>query len=249
MIPHPTSHIRLPIVVFNEQTHADFSMSMLDQETLRTAAGDFLFLMDRGYPRSACLQLVGNRYNLNAQHREVLHRGVFARKEAKDRRDRLVGIEQLVGLKLLVDGHNVIITTESGLAGRPLIAANDGVIRDVARISHRYRISTLTHQAIDLLFQVLHEYPPQETLFFLDAPIRQSGELAAALRAALKSWSLPGDAQTLKVPESRLIGSENIVASSDSAVLDGVERGLDFAAAAIRCLSRELDLIDFTFLG
>jgi len=224
-------------------------MTELNQKALKLAAGDFLFLMDRGYPRSASLQLVGNRYNLNAQHREVLHRGVFARKEAKERRDRLVGIEQMVGLKLLVDGHNVLITTESGLAGRPLIAANDGVIRDVARISHRYRISTLTHEAIDILFQVLHEYPPQETLFFLDAPIRQSGELAAVLRAALKSWNLPGDAQTLKVPESRLIGSEGVVASSDSAVLDGVEQGLDFAAAAIKSLPQRVNLIDFTSLG
>ena len=224
-------------------------MPQPDQETLHAAAADFLYLLDRGYPRSASLQLVGNRHNLNAEHREVLHRGVFSHEEARKRRDRLVGIEQLVGLKLLVDGHNVLITTESGLAGRTLIAANDGVIRDVARISHRYRISTLTRQAIDLLFQVLHEYPPQETLFFLDAPIRQSGELAAVLRAALKSWKLPGDAQTLKVPETRLIGSEDVVASSDSVVLDGVKQGLDFAAAAIKSLPQAINLIDFTFLG
>lgn len=224
-------------------------MSELNQETLRIAAEDFLYLLDRDYPRSASLQLVGNRYNLNAKHREVLHRGIFPRKEARERRDRLVAIERLVGLKLLVDGHNVLITTESGLAGRPLIAANDGVIRDVARISHRYRISTLTRQAIHLLFQVLHEYPPRETLFFLDAPIRQSGELAAVLRAALKSWKLPGDAQTLKVPESRLIGSEDVVASSDSVVLDGVRQGLDFAATAIKSLPQGVNLIDFSPLG
>ena len=224
-------------------------MPQPDQETLHAAAADFLYLLDRGYPRSASLQLVGNRHNLNAEHREVLHRGVFAHKEARERRDRLVRIDRLVGLKLLVDGHNVLITTESGLAGRTLIAANDGVIRDVARISHRYRISTLTRQAIDLLFQVLHEYPPQETLFFLDAPIRQSGELAALLRAALRSWKLPGDAQTLKVPETRLIGGDDIVASSDSVVLDGVKQGLDFAAAAIKSLPQDINLIDFTCLG
>ena len=224
-------------------------MSELNQETLRIAAEDFLYLLDRDYPRSASLQLVGNRYNLNAKHREVLHRGIFPRKEARERRDRLVAIERLVGLKLLVDGHNVLITPESGLAGRPLIAANDGVIRDVARISRRYRISTLTRQAIHLLFQVLHEYPPRETLFFLDAPIRQSGELAAVLRAALKSWKLPGDAQTLKVPESRLIGREDVVASSDSVVLDGVRQGLDFAATAIKSLPQGVNLIDFSPLG
>ena len=224
-------------------------MDDLDHDNLRIAAVDFLYLLDRSYPRSASLQLVGNRYNLDRLHREILHRGVFAREEAKQRRKRLLGPEELVDRKLLVDGHNVLITTESGFAGRPLIAANDGLIRDVAGISHRYRISSLTHEAIDALFQALHKYAPKETLFFLDAPIRQSGELAAVLRAALKRWNLAGNAEALKVPERRLIGSGGVVASSDSAVLDGVEQAFDLAAAAMKILPQRPNLIDFTFLG
>ena len=224
-------------------------MTVLNHEKLRQAAADFLYLMDRGYPRSASLQLVGNRHNLNALHRDLLHRGIFAREEAKQRRKRLVGPEKLVDRKLLVDGHNVIITTESRVAGRPLIAANDGLIRDVAGISHRYRISSLTHEAIDHIFRLLHRHPPGETILFLDAPIRQSGELAAIFRSALKSWNLTGDAQALKVPEKQLIGGKGIVASSDSAILDGVEQGFDLAAAVIKSLPERVNLIDFTSLG
>ena len=224
-------------------------MAKLDYQRLQIAAADFLYLLDRGYPRSASLQLVGNRYNLDRLHREVLHRGVFAGEEAKQRRERLVGPEKLVDSKLLVDGHNVIITTESRFAGRPLIAANDGLIRDVAGISHRYRISSLTHEAIDTLFQVIHKYAPKETHFFLDAPIRQSGELAAVLRFALKRWNLTGDAQALKVPEKELMGGKGVVASSDSAVLDGVKQGFDLAATAIKSLPQRVNLIDFTSLG
>ena len=224
-------------------------MTVLNQEKLRIAAADFLYLMDRGYPRSASLQLVGNRYNLNALHREVLHRGVFAREEADRRKSCLVSLEQLDNSRLLVDGHNVLITTESGLAGRPLIAANDGLIRDVAGISHRYRISSLTHEAIDHIFRLLHNHPPRETLLFLDAPIRQSGELAAILRSSLKSWNLTGDAQALKVPEKQLIGGKGVVASSDSAILDGVKQAFDLAAAVIKSLPERVNLIDFTFLG
>ena len=224
-------------------------MTELNQKVLKLAAADFLYLMDRGYPRSASLQLVGNRYILNALHREVLHRGIFAREEAKERRKRLVGPEKLVDRKLLVDGHNVIITTESMFAGRPLIAANDGLIRDVAGISHRYRISSQTHDALENLLQFLSNYRPRETLFYLDAPISQSGELAAILRSALKSWNLAGDAQALKVPEKQLIGGKGIVASSDSAILDGVEQGFDLAAAVIKSLPERVNLIDFTSLG
>ena len=223
-------------------------MTKLDYESLRSAAADFLYLLDHEYPRSASLQLVGNRYNLDRLHREVLHRGVFAQEEAKQRRKRLVGPEELVDRKLLVDGHNVIITTESRFAGRPLIAANDGLIRDVAGISHRYRISPLTHEALDNIFRLFHNHPPSEILFFLDAPIRQSGELAAILRSALKNWNLTGDAQALKVPEKELIGGKGIVASSDSAVLDGVKQAIDLAAAVINSLPDRVNLIDFTFL-
>ena len=224
-------------------------MTQLDQKKLHTAAADFLFLMDRGYPRSASLQLVGNRYNLDALHREVLHRGVFARSEAKQRRKRLAEPGQLVDDTLLVDGHNVIITIESSLVGRPLIAANDGLIRDVAGISHRYRISSQTQDVIENLCQFLHNYPPKETLFYLDAPIRQSGELAAKIRYALKSWGLSGEAQALKVPEKRFVGAEGIVASSDSAVLDGVKQAFDLAAAVIKIMPQKSEIIDFTSLG
>ncbi len=224
-------------------------MDELDHDRLHLAAADFLYLLDRGYPRSASLQLVGNRYNLDRLHREVLHRGIFAREEAKQRRERLVGPEKLVDRKLLVDGHNVIITTESRFAGRQLIAANDGLIRDVAGISHRYRISSLTHEAIDHIFRLLHRHPPLETIFFLDAPIRQSGELAAILRSGLKSWNLTGDAQALKVPEKQLIGGKGVMASSDSAILDGVKQAFDLAAEVIKSLPERVNLIDFTSLG
>jgi hypothetical protein len=224
-------------------------MPKLDNETLRAAAVDFLYLMDQDYPRSASLQLVGNRHNLDRVQRDLLHRGIFSRKQASRRRSRLVQPEQLINDSLLVDGHNVLITTESGLAGRPLIAANDGLLRDVAGISHRYRISSLTHKAIDCIFQIIHKYPPLETLFFLDAPIRQSGELAAILRSALSNWHLAGEARALKVPEKQFVGVEGIVASSDSAVVDGVEQGFDLAAAALKLLAKKPHIIDFMFLG
>ena len=224
-------------------------MSELSHETLKLAAVDFLYLLDRSYPRTASLQLVGNRHHLNRQHRDCLHRGVFARQEADQRRTRLVSKGQLVDAKLLVDGHNVIITTESGLVGRPLIAANDGVIRDVAGISHRYRISSLTERALDILLRIVRENPPSEIQFFLDAPIRQSGELAALLRTELDRCNLPGTAKAVKVPEKYLIGTGSVVASSDSAILDEVRQGFDLAAAAINSLEVPVELIDFRFLN
>jgi hypothetical protein len=224
-------------------------MPALNDATLHLAAPDFLYLLDRAYPRAASLQLVGNRYNLDALHRHVLHRGIFAQQDSKKRRSRLLSPERLTGARFLVDGHNVLITVESALAGRPLILATDGVIRDVAGISHRYHISPLTHEAIDSTLLLLKGYQPRETLFLLDAPIRQSGELAALLRTALHNLGLPGDARTVKVPEADLVDPHAVVATSDSAVLDRAEQAVDLAGAVIRAMGRPLRMIDFTELG
>jgi hypothetical protein len=224
-------------------------MSALNDATLHLAASDFLYLLDRAYPRSASLQLVGNRYNLDRLHRHLLHRGIFAREESRKRRSSLVSPERLAGSRLLVDGHNVLITVESALAGRALIAATDGVIRDVAGISHRYHISSLTREAIDSTLRLLKVYSPRETIFLLDAPIRQSGELAALLRAGLENSQLPGDAQAVKVPEADFLDPHAVVATSDSAVLDRAEKAVDLAGAVIRSLGRPLRMIAFTEPG
>jgi len=224
-------------------------MPALNDATLHSAAADFLYLLDHTYPRSASLQLVGNRHNLDGLHRQVLHRGVFSREASRKRRSRLLSPDRLVGARLLVDGHNVLITVESALAGRPLVAATDGAIRDVAGISHRYHISSVTREAIDSTLLLLQVCPPRETLFLLDAPIRQSGELAALLRTALQKLGLPGGAQTVKVPEADLCAPHAVVATSDSAVLDRAEQAVDLAGAVIRSMRRPLRMIDFTALG
>ncbi|RPJ04542.1 MAG: DUF434 domain-containing protein, partial [Deltaproteobacteria bacterium] len=50
---------------------------------LRKAAEDFHYLLNRGYPRKAALELVGNRYCLVYDQRHLLHRGVFSEEEAR----------------------------------------------------------------------------------------------------------------------------------------------------------------------
>jgi len=43
-------------------------------ESLQKAAKDFRYLLNRGYPRKASLELVGNRYELTFDERHLLHR-------------------------------------------------------------------------------------------------------------------------------------------------------------------------------
>jgi hypothetical protein len=105
----------------------------------RSASEDYRFLLDRGYPPEASLTLVGNRYDLPFGQREMLRRSVVSRNIAEDRGKKLLSIEELEGRTLAVDGFNVLITLEGVLEGRPLVLADDGVVRDIARLSSAYR--------------------------------------------------------------------------------------------------------------
>ncbi|HZE21698.1 MAG TPA: DUF434 domain-containing protein, partial [Desulfobaccales bacterium] len=105
---------------------------------LREAAADFRLLLARGYPRRATLTLVGNRYGLDHTARQLLHRGVFAPEVAGARRARLRRLADLPGLPLAVDGHNVLITLECATRNLPLVAGDDGWIRDVGEVSRAF---------------------------------------------------------------------------------------------------------------
>src|SRR3990170_2009631 len=92
---------------------------------LQKAAEDFRHLLNRGYPRKVTLELVGNRYGLTFDQRHLLHRGVFSDSDSRSRRKRQISVRDLRDQDLAVDGHNVLITIEAGLSGRPLILAHD----------------------------------------------------------------------------------------------------------------------------
>lgn len=200
----------------------------------QTAAGDFRYLLNRGYPRRSALQWVGNRYGLTFDERHLLHRGVFSDQDARGRRKKLVAAGKVRNQKLAVDGHNVLITVEAGLSGRPLILGEDGFIRDISGLSGRFRRSEKTDEALGLIFDAIRKMGPRHTLFLFDAPISRSGALAQTVREEMKRWDLPGDAQAVKVPENVLIGFDGVVASSDTVIIDRSRRALDLAGTLLR---------------
>ena len=201
---------------------------------LQQAAKDFRHLLDRGYPRKASLELVGNRYNLNFDERHLLHRGVFSDADSEARRTKIISVEAVRNKDLAIDGHNVLITVEAGLSGRPLILADDGFVRDISGLSGSFKKTEMTEKAIRLIVTFLKKWKPRHALFLFDAPISKSGILALEVRTLLKKEGLPGDALAMKVPENTLIGFQGIIATSDTAVIDRSKRVIDLAGHIIR---------------
>jgi len=203
-------------------------------ESLQKAAKDFRYLLNRGYPRKASLELVGNRYELTFDERHLLHRGVFSEADSEARRKKVISIKEVQDKDLAVDGHNVLITIEAGLSGRPLILADDGFIRDISGLSGSFKKTEVTEKAIRLVITFLKKWKPRHTLFLFDAPISKSGILAQELRNLLKKENLPGDALAMKVPEKTLIGLPGVVATSDTAIIDRSKKVIDLAGDIIR---------------
>jgi len=200
---------------------------------LQRAAQDFRYLLNRGYPRKASLELVGNRYGLIFDERHLLHRGVFSDADSVTRQKKIISPEAIRNKDLAIDGHNVLITIEAGLSSRPLVLADDGFIRDISGLSGSFKKTEMTEKAFRLIVTFLKRWRPRHTLFLFDAPISKSGVLAQEVRVLLKKEGLPGDSIAMKVPEKTLIGFQGVVATSDTAIIDRSKKVIDLAGDII----------------
>lgn len=207
---------------------------MLNSKGFQKAAEDFRYLLNRGYPRKAALELVGNRYGLTFDQRHLLHRGVFSDSDSRSRRKRQISVRDARDQDLAIDGHNVLITIETGLSGRPLILADDGFIRDISGLSASFRKTETTDKAIQFIINAIKKMKPRQTLFLFDAPISMSGKLAQEVRYRLKRENLPGDAMAVKVPEKILIGFQGMIATSDTAIIDRSRKVFDLGGYILR---------------
>ncbi len=201
-----------------------------ESENLQRAAQDFRYLLNRRYPRKAALDLVGNRYGLTSDERHLLHRGVFSGLDSQTRRKKRISIGEIPNKDLAIDGHNVLITIEAGLSGRPLVLADDGFVRDISGLSGSFKKTETTEKAIQFIISAIKQIKPRQTVFLLDAPISNSGKLAEEIRNRLKQENLSGDATAVKVPERILIGFPGVIATSDTAIIDRSKKVLDLAA-------------------
>jgi len=210
------------------------SVGILNFKELQEAAEDFRYLLNRGYPRKAALELVGNRYGLTSDERHLLHRGIFSDADSKSRRKRKIPIGKVRNRDLAIDGYNILITIETGLSDRPLILGDDGFIRDISGLSGNFKKTEKTEEAFQLILDIVKRVKPLKTLFLFDSPISMSGELAQEVRSLLKKESLLGDAKAVKVPEKILIGYPGVIATSDTAIIDQSKEVVDLAGDIIR---------------
>jgi len=190
---------------------------------LQRAVVHLSWLLSREYSFKSSLQLVGDRFQLVARQRLAVGRSACS-DEARHRRRARCRPMTAVGLgPLLIDGFNLLITIESALAGGVLFAGRDGAIRDLASVHGSWRRVAETERAMQIIAAALATAGGPECIWFLDAPVSNSGRLCGILKQMAQERGLPWSVELTMNPDQKLAQASGLVVSSDALILDRAE--------------------------
>lgn len=210
----------------------------------QNSIADLTYLLNRGYPKKQAIELVGNRYRLDSDERNILYRGVFDTQSAARRKAKRCALSQVE--RILIDGYNVLITLESYLKGKTVFRGLDGYVRDIAGQYGDYTFDDFTRRSAGLLVQFITAGVIKSSkrftggVLFLDYPVSKSGELAAYLRRLFENEHLSIEVAVVQSPDFMIIkgGAQKgtAVASSDTVILEKVSLVYDVPAFIIGTL-------------
>lgn len=211
-------------------------------EAIRAAVSDMSWLLSHGYADKSSLKLVGDRYNLTARQRVAVMRSACSDEQCRIRAGKQVDAEAVKKAPLLIDGYNLLITVEAALGHAVLLVARDGCIRDIASIHGTYRKVTETMPAIQTIAHVLGSLGPAEVIWYLDKPVSNSGKLKTLIADYAAQEGLSWHVELVASPDKQLIDTHEIIATSDSVVLDRCDRWLNLGRIVLETIAGEWDL-------
>jgi hypothetical protein len=213
---------------------------------LRRAVADLSWLQSRGYADKSSLKLVGDHYNLSLRQRIAVMRSACSDAQLRQRSTSQLPPENISGGPLILDGYNLLITTEAALGGGILLMGRDGCIRDLASIHGTYRKVEETLPAIEVIAQTLSRLHASGVMWLLDKPVSNSGRLKKILLEYAQTHTLNWDVQLVPNPDKQLIASDAPIVTSDSAVLDACRQWLNLAPLVIGHLT-PTSLVDLKY--
>ncbi len=217
-------------------------MSVKPPPEVANAVHELRFLLNRGYSRPAALNVVSNHYRFPLEIRHFLARCVFSEKEIEKNSGKSVGIAALRGKRLGVDGYNLLITVESILNGKVVVACDDGYVRDLRAVFGKYHRSHITTKAIPLIVSIVKSSGAKSVAFLFDKQVSHSGKLASEFKQMIKLAGLKGTAKAVAGVDMKLRRFE-IVASSDRAVIERARNVWDIPAEILKTIqARVIDL-------
>ncbi len=186
------------------------------QPVLASAVTDLSWLFSRGYAEASSVKLVGDRYRLVERQRTAVLRSACSDEALARRRASQLDLRALRGQPLRIDGFNLILTLESALGGGVVLGGRDDGYRDLAGVHGTYRRVEETQPALALAAHWLADWGVGPCTWLLDAPVSNSGRLAALIRAVDVNWN----AEVVPDPDALLAMPGDPIATADAGVLD-----------------------------
>lgn len=194
-------------------------MSNPFSDTLLQAAEEYLWILSKGYPQNAALKLVGDKFMLSRDMRQILYRGVVPVQHALQRHAKIGSVHK--GDLVLIDTYNVLFTVNNYLLGRPLFISNDGLLRDAGEMRGRIIDKPQFSRSVTMMLEVLQMWPEATYIHYLDEPVSHSGRLSIELCKDMVQMDIEGDAHTVQYPDQRLIQEKSdAICTSDGAIID-----------------------------
>jgi hypothetical protein len=200
---------------------------------LRAAVNDLSWLLSRGYAPVSSLKLVGDRWGLTQRQRQAVLRSASADAARDERLARELTPSAVAGKKLVIDGFNVLTTIEAALGGAIVLHCRDGTYRDIAGIHGGYRKVAETLPALEKLAVVVTRLELRQVHWLFDRPVSNSGRIRSLVvqTAASNGWNW--SVELVDDPDAVLKQSPEIVATSDSVILDRASAWLNLARLVI----------------
>lgn len=193
---------------------------------------DYYWLRNRHYPEHQSLKLVGDRYRLSGDQRNILYRGITDPESARRRNSRLIHQSDIANSILLIDGYNVLLTVTAYLLGRPVFMANDGFLRDAG--SSYGRIEKFQN-AVQLMSRFLADLRHtglslNGLICVIDKPVENSSHHAAVIREAMVQVDIPcevllADSADKELKQRSQQEKDIVIATSDSGIIDAAACG------------------------
>jgi hypothetical protein len=215
-------------------------------DDLRSATSDLCWLLTREYSANASLKIVGDRYSLTSRQRHAIQRASCSDTSKRLRNSKLVSQDKLKASRVIVDGFNLIITIEAAISGGPVILSQDGCLRDLSSVHGNYRKVVETRESLFRIEKLLGELKVGEVKWLFDRPVSNSGRLAQMLREVSSDKKLDWEIDVIDNPDSVLKVSDDIVVSSDSAVLDRCKRWANLGHMVVTGYVPEAWIIDLS---
>ncbi len=209
---------------------------------LAEAAKDYRYLLDRGYPQKAALNLVTSRYTLTSEERSALMRCVHRSVDAVSTASKLVSPIEVRGSSIVVDGYNTLLTILTALEGGPLFLCDDCVVRDVRSSYTKGITAESLVKSLEALTVTLISLQPSHAFIILDKNVSHSAEHASIIRRALLSRGISSAVELRQRADLGVLEhSAEVVSSSDYVILARAHRAFDLGGyAAARVVGAEI---------